>query len=189
MCVVLLTSCGKGDVQSESESSPVKAPSSVTSPRPSSVPSATQPPKSVPVFTPKRLNLQIGQTAHFEYFDVTVHEVRRAQSPVEGGLIFGFRTTVCYTKRHPSARPDGSTRISVSPWKVGLMHDIKINWVSPEPYLSSRWSPVYQERILQVGQCNTGWITMEINESVYLAVMGIRYVPADFNFSGAWKVA
>lgn len=188
MCVVLLASCGKGDVQSEPKPSPSQTPSSGVSQPPSSKPSATYSSKSIPVVTAKRLNLRVGQTAHFEYFDVTVHKVRRAQSSVEGGLVFGFRTTVCYTKRHPSALPDGSTRTSVSPWKVGLMHDIKINWLSPKPYLSARWRPVYQERILQVGQCNAGWITMEINESVFLAVMGIRYAPADFNSSATWRV-
>jgi len=92
MCGVLLASCGKGDAKSEPKPLPSKAPSTESSQTPSSVPSATESPKSDPVATAKRLNLKIGQTTHFEYFDVTVHEVRRAQSSVEGGLIFGFRT-------------------------------------------------------------------------------------------------
>ena len=144
--------------------------------------------------TPRAANyrqLSVGQTAHFPYFDVTVDQTRHAPNGVEGGGTYGVRISVCYTHRHPGANSDGSTRTSTDPWKFGWTHDIGVAWAllpSHSSRLVSRWDPAYAERRLSVGECNSGWIAVDVRDTVFLAQTGVRYAPSDFDFSGTWTL-
>lgn len=128
----------------------------------------------------------LGETAHFRYFDVTVHEKRSASNGVEGGGIFGARVTVCYTREHPDDNADGSTRTSRDPWQFGWAHGPDPVWDRGSKQLSDHWTPVYRERRLKVGDCNSGWLTSDLRETAYVAHIGMRYAPASFDFTGTW---
>lgn len=129
----------------------------------------------------------LGETAHFRYFDVTVHERRSQDNGVEGGGIHGARVTVCYTHPHPGANADGTARTSTNPWTLGWVHGPDPVWSLDAQALSSAWHPVYTERLLRPGQCNTGWIAIDIQETAYASHIGMRYAPADFDFGGTWR--
>lgn len=133
-----------------------------------------------------RGNFRLGQTAHFRYFDVTVHEHRFADNGIEGGGIYGARVSVCYTHKHPDPRADGSTRSSRDPWRFGWAHGPDPVWDRGAGRPSDRWQPAYREKNLKVGECNTGWLTTEFRETVYVAHIGMRYQPANFDFRGTW---
>ena len=136
--------------------------------------------------TVKSGEFAVGQTAHFSYFDVTVLDHRRASNGVEGGGIYGALIKVCYTRRHPGANADGATRTSRDPWRFGLAHGPEPVWDRGSKQLSHRWKPMYTERKLKVGECNSGWLTTDIRETAYVAHIGMRYAPADFDFRGTW---
>lgn len=141
--------------------------------------------------TPEIVNghvtVRLGETVHFPYFDVTVSEKRSASNGVEGGGIYGVRVTVCYTRRHPGANADGSTRTSPDPWRFGWAHGPEAEWQRGGTMLSGHWQPAYREKQLRVGECNSGWLTADLQETAYVAHIGMRYVPGDFDFGATWN--
>ena len=91
--------------------------------------------------------LTVGQTAHFPYFDVTVDDHR------QDGAVWGAHVRVCYTRAHPSANPDGTTRVSTNPWQFGsLQPDGRVDY-SASPTIDTRvtdyWRPAYGETLLR----------------------------------------
>lgn len=127
--------------------------------------------------------LTVGQTAHFSYFDVTVDDHR------EDGAVWGAHVRVCYTRAHPSANPDGTTRVSTNPWQFGsAQQDGGVDYsASPtiDAEITDYWRPAYAETLLRVGQCHAGWVSVSLVEAV-TGFSGMRYAPNDFDFSATW---
>lgn len=127
--------------------------------------------------------LRVGQTAHFAYFDVTVDDHRMLPG------LWGAHVRVCYTHRHPSANPDGSTRVSTDPWQFGSGAGARAQY-SKDPTIDTQvsdyWKPAYGEATLKVGQCHTGWLSVSLVEGV-VGFSGMRYAPSNFPFSATWR--
>jgi hypothetical protein len=128
--------------------------------------------------------LDVGLTAHFPYFDVTVDGHRM------DGAVWGAHVRVCYTHAHPSANPDGTTRVSTDPWRFGALNpDGRVEY-SKNPTIDSRitdyWRPAYGEALVKVGQCHVGWVSVKLVEAA-TGFRGIRYAPNDFPFSATWR--
>lgn len=196
MCLALSAGCaadpdtepGPSATSTPTTSSPTPTPES--SDEPSEEPSeSSADPSAGPSVRAGELTATVGETVRSPYFGVTVLEIRHEENDVEGGGVYGARVRVCYTERHPGARPDGSTRTSTAPWTFGWIHADEV-WLlddPPQSTLSDRWAPVYRERRLQVGECNEGWIAVEYHVTAYLALTGVRYAPADFDLSVTWR--
>ena len=111
----------------------------------------------LPVFK----NLTMGSTVvSLKYFDITV------SNPVwDGeGTAFGAKVKVCYTHAHPDAGSDGKVRTSLDPWQFGGT-DLEsfdprlIYYEAREATSSGLWTPLYAEKRLALGECNTGYIS------------------------------
>ena len=53
---------------------------------------------------------------------------------------------------------------------------------------SSEFTPAYEEKQLQVGECNTGWIAVG-HGNPDLAWASVRYQPADFGDVITWDLS
>ncbi len=131
---------------------------------------------TLPVFK----NLNMTSTAvSLKYFDVTV------SNPVwDGdGTAFGAKVKVCYTHTHPDAGADGKVRTSLDPWSFGVLDleagatDLSYFEAKAVP-MSSMWTPVYAEKKLALGQCNTGYIAIHHGNPDLSSQFTMRYSPA-----------
>lgn len=154
-----------------------------TSPEPPPTPEATRPGGPVSV------TLDVGETAHTTYFDVTV--LNSEGHPDATGM--GVLVRVCYAAAHPDANDDGTTRTSTDPWSFGVydgeggtIDDVEFVRVDEFPP-SSHWSPTYETRLLRVGECNEGWIQVS-DGNPDLARPYIRYSPQDFGDDIRWNL-
>jgi hypothetical protein len=116
-----------------------------------------------------------ADTRHLTYFDVSVN------SHLRGEGFWAANMTVCYVRPHPEANADGTTRVSTDPWSVLIQqpngsHEQMA--VSSVGQTASGLSPRYGEDLLQLGQCQTGWITLSPPGSGRFA--GMKYAPSDF---------
>lgn len=165
------------------QSSPGDSPST-TSPT-----GTTQGPGAAPgSYQPTTRNLALGETVHLPYFDVTVSRYERDADGVEAGV----EVSVCYTNAHPEANADGTTRVSRDPWSFGLL-DAESGETDYTFYrvntfeVGKKWLPVYQEKLLKVGQCNTGWVSIA-NGAPDFWIKYVRYLPADFGDTITWDL-
>ena len=123
-----------------------------------------------------------GETAHLRYFDVTLNSHR-----VDRGL-WGANVTVCYTRAHPGANSDGTTRASTDPWTFAVERGLSEPRFVPasEPSPTAPWAPAYGATLLSVGQCQTGWMAVTAERDPALFT-GMRYAPRDFEFVANWR--
>lgn len=132
------------------------------------------------------VTLQTGQTAHLQYFDVTVLRFEFGQD----GVSAGWKVRVCYTRGHPGANPDGTTRVSRDPWSVSVRDGEGAEPAQWQPLgdfeHDTTWTPDYTEKQLRVGECNEGWLGIK-HGSPDLVFDGIRYAPADFEGAATWR--
>ncbi|HMR47892.1 MAG TPA: hypothetical protein PKE40_00855 [Arachnia sp.] len=172
--------------------SPTPTAPSTTSPEPSHTdPGPSSPDPTAPA-TPERptgpvtLTADLGTTVQTRYFDVTVS----ALESDEDGLAWAAEVTVCYAAPHPEQNADGTTRTSIDPWSFSVQDGeaggpaqwVKVRDLSP----SSRWSPVYQTKLVKLGECNTGWVQAEPgNPDLFLP--DLRYAPVDFGDDIRWE--
>ena len=111
---------------------------------------------------------------HLTSFDVTLN----AHTYGEGFI--AANVTVCYVRPHPGANPDGSTRVSTDPWSLmierrdGSIAEVPVS----ELARSSAPGPRYTEALVDVGECQTGWISVTPPGDGTFA--GMKYAPKDF---------
>ncbi|HSO70876.1 MAG TPA: hypothetical protein VLQ67_14730, partial [Arachnia sp.] len=129
----------------------------------------------------------LGSTVSLRYFDVTVSDVQR------GATEMAVKVEVCYTHAHPEANQDGTTRVSRDPWSLGITdpegaQSIEYMYVKAREFpTSARWTPVYRETRLSVGECNTGWLGIQ-HDNPDLWISYLRYSPADFGDQVTWDI-
>ncbi|WP_420176598.1 hypothetical protein [Luteococcus sp. OSA5] len=133
----------------------------------------------------KTLGLAPGETAKMKHFDVTMLKSQFGQDSVS----HGWKVRVCYTRAHPDANPDGTTRVSADPWSV-LVRDgegsKETSWYPLDDFPADKgWTPPYQERQLAVGDCTEGWLAIR-HDNPDLQFSGLRYQPADFDEVATW---
>ena len=139
---------------------------------------------------PVEETLQPGETAQTQYFDVTM----LGRESNDDATAAAIEVNVCYVAEHPDANDDGTTRVSADPWRFGvydgetqLPEDVQFLPVS-EFEASSEFTPAYEEKQLQVGECNTGWIAVG-HGNPDLAWASVRYQPADFGDVITWDLS
>lgn len=123
------------------------------------------------------------ETKRLSYFDVTVGDHLHASGH------WAADVKVCYVRPHPGANQDGTTRVSTDPWSVliqrtdGSLVPVPVGQLSPT---SAAPVPRYVERLLRLGECQTGWITVKAPQGGSFA--GMRYAPKDFPTDSAmWR--
>lgn len=135
---------------------------------------------------PVTLTAELGTTVQTRYFDVTVS----ALETDEEGLAWAAEVTVCYAAPHPEQNADGTTRTSIDPWYFSVQDGETggpAAWVKVRELPSStRWSPVYGTKLVELGECNTGWVQAEPG-SPDLFFPNLRYAPADFGDDIHWN--
>ena len=141
-----------------------------------------QPPQSA---EPVIAHAIVGDSVGTSYFDVSVLEKQASD------VATGYQVEVCYARAHPDANADGTTRTSTDPWRVGV-YDGETQTPPDVAYLPVSEFPVtdefgvpYEERLLRVGECNSGWIAME-HHNPDLAWLTLRYAPQDFGDEVTW---
>ena len=175
---------------SESVVSEVPSPSPVTITATETV-TATQTVTVVPeptITAPVITQVGLGSTVSMRHFDVTVSDVQWDSD----GVAVGVKVAVCYTHAHPDANRDGTTRTSRDPWSFGLLDaesgkDDYSFYRAREFDVSTHWTPVYAERLVSVGECNSGWLGIEHgNPDLWIGY--VRYAPSDFGDQVTWNL-
>ncbi|AQP47688.1 hypothetical protein BW730_09480 [Tessaracoccus aquimaris] len=160
--------------------------SETASPNPGPTETATPVDTSDRPTGPVTLTAVLGETVRTRYFDVTVKDLTADGD----GTAWAADVTVCYVAPQPDANADGTTRTSTDPWffevidgetgKASGFHGVA------EFPPSENWSPRYQERLLKVGECNSGWVAVAPGNPD-LVLPTLRYSPADFGDEILWR--
>lgn len=127
---------------------------------------------------PSNLDLKFGQTAHLQYFDVTVQR----QEFGKDGVSIGWKVELCYRAKAPQADASGKVSITRAPWSASVADgetgtdpkDVPLSKFKAD----SGWSPAYQETHLALGACDTGWIAVH-HGNPDLTWHGVVYAPTD----------
>ncbi len=175
-----------GTATPQSSGTATPQPSETASPDPEPTMTATPVEPTDRPSGPVTLTAKLGETVKTRYFDVTVTELTSDGE----GMAWAADVTVCYAAPHPDANADGTTRTSTDPWffevtdgETGKAHGFRGVGEFPP---SEQWSPKYQERLLKVGECNSGWISVAPGNPDLL-LPTLRYSPADFGDEILWK--
>lgn len=161
-------------------------PSETASPNPEPTMTATPVEPTDRPSGPVTLTARLGETVTTRYFDVTVTDLTSDGE----GMAWAADVRVCYAAPHPDANADGTTRTSTDPWffevtdgETGQAYGFRGVGEFPP---SEQWSPKYQERLLKVGECNSGWVSVAPGNPDLL-LPTLRYSPADFGDEILWK--